>query len=234
MEHPTPNARIAVAAEVEERVIRDFVATAPAPFLMLDHDLRQMEASPRWILEWGKDRSDLLGRHHYETLPDLPAHIKQAHSRALTGEVVSMAEDRFMMDGVEVRSSWSVRPWGLSGRKVGGLIIYAEDLNAKDRSALGSEPRQQAEPAPAHKTKTLGQTKALTWASDGRDAIQKLLAGYRDVSCSCDPEYYEEHRMHQLDCLAHPTVPLIVRGEQGARQLYLLEELIVKEWDLKK
>jgi hypothetical protein len=40
--------------------------------------------------------------------------------------------------------------------------------------------------------------------------------------------------MHQLDCLAHPTVPLIVRGEQGARQLYLLEELIAKEWDLKR
>jgi len=227
---PDPHSPDEVSVEIQKRVLREFIASAPAGFLMLDHELRHVEVSPRWTADWGENRSDLLGVHHYEIHPDLPDHIRQAHRRALAGEVVFNPGDRFLLDGNEVCAAWEVRPWGDPKHEAGGIIIYAEDLTKKGRTSR-LEAGQASEPTEPHAALSSSSmvSRALSWASYGRVALQTLLSGYREVACNCSAGYYERHRAHHRNCLAHATVPLIVRAEKAVRQLYMLEDFLGKD-----
>jgi len=219
-------------AGVQARVLRDFVANSPAGFLMLDHQLRNVEVSPRWAADWDQPRSELLGKHHYETHPDLPDHIKQSHRRALAGEVVRAAEDRFIVRGKEIRSAWEVRPWGNVGQGAGGIIIYAEQLAASTRPAPHDQPTERGLTDPPPSSTTGPTLRSVSLVHQGRGALQGLLSEYREIACTCGKEYYEKHRAHQLDCRAHPSVPLLVQAEKGVRQLFLVEELLTRSGPL--
>jgi len=221
-------------AEVQGRVLREFVANSPAGFLMLDHQLRHIEVSPRWAADWDQPRSELIGKHHYETHPDLPDHIKEAHRRALTGEVVGAAHDRFIVRGKEIRSHWEMRPWGDVKRREGGIIIYAENLERQSMAPheRAAERGMTAHVDPQPPLPAGDIVRCISLAQEGRGALQTLLSEYREIACTCGKEYYEEHRSHQLDCRAHPSVPLLVRAEHGVRQLFRLEQSLARSEDL--
>lgn len=211
-------------SEIEGRVLKDFVASAPAGFLMLDQNLHAVEVSPRWTSDWGSARSSLLGRHLYETYLDLPAHIKVAHGRALAGEVVNQADDRFTWNGLEIRCAWQVRPWGNVKRGEGGIIIYAEDLGSASAD-LGTKERLANEPgSQGLRVSERAVVRAISLAQEGRASLQMLMAAYRENTCTCAPGHYAEHLTHQLECLANATAPAIVHSEKAIRQLYLLEQ----------
>jgi PAS domain S-box-containing protein len=223
-----------VPADVQARVLREFVASSPAGFLMLDHQLRHIEVSPRWMVDWGVTRSALLGKYHYATYPNLPDHIKDAHRRALAGEVVYTAYDRFMLNGREVRCAWEVRPWGKAGQDNGGILIYAEDL-AESRGfaaqgLAGNEGAAVEAELRRSRSAANGMSHGVLCSREGRSALQDLLSEYREIACTCEKGYYDKHRAHQVKCRAHASVPLISRAEQAIRQLLMLEEVLIRDW----
>jgi hypothetical protein len=215
-----------VPAEIEARVLTAFISSSPAGFLMLDHNLQSLEVSPRWTTDWEISRNEVLGKHLYETYSALPGHIISAHRRGLAGETISAFDDRFRMQGEDYHCAWQVRPWGNPGDGTGGIIIYAENLAAPKHSAAGNRSdRRHSLRFPAHMR---NDSPELSWARDGRLAAQDLLSSYREIACTCPPGHYDEHRAHQLDCRAHPSVPVIARAEQGIRQLVRLEQELNK------
>jgi hypothetical protein len=214
-----------VPAEIEGRILSTFISNSPASFLLLDRQLLQLEVSPRWTSDWSRRREEMVGKHHYETYPNLPEHILSAHRRGLQGETVSESDDRFIMQGEEFYAAWQVRPWGNPKQGTGGLIVYAENLALKKRSQVSDQvthTRSTIKPRAA-------ASRELSWARDGRMAAQDLLSSYREMACTCSAEYIQEHRAHRLDCRAHPTVPVLERAEQGIRQLALLEQWLEKK-----
>jgi PAS domain S-box-containing protein len=78
----------------------------------------------------------LDGRSHYDLVPDLPAHWKEVHRRALAGEVVRAEEDAVeRADGGIDWMRWEVRPWHGSDGEIGGIVMVSEKIGATKAAA---------------------------------------------------------------------------------------------------
>jgi len=112
----------------EER-LRLFIQHAPVAIAMFDNKMRYLAASRRWLADGNLSDRDIAGRSHYEIFPNLPDDLKDAHRRALAGEVVSSSEYRYVHGNGTVQwFTWEVRPWYVKGDTIGGIIIYSEDI----------------------------------------------------------------------------------------------------------
>ena len=117
-----------------EALLRVFIDQAPVPIAMFDRDMCYIAASRRWISDYGFARQKWRGVSHYELFPDLPERWRPIHRRALDGEVVAHADDRFdRADGSVQWLRWEVRPW-FQDEQQGGIIIFAEDISERKQA----------------------------------------------------------------------------------------------------
>jgi diguanylate cyclase (GGDEF)-like protein/PAS domain S-box-containing protein len=85
--------------------------------------------SRRWLQEYGVKERDVIGRSHYELVPDLPERWKEAHRRGMSGESLRKEEDCFeRSDGTVQWRRWELRPWRTYLGTVGGIVIFNEDI----------------------------------------------------------------------------------------------------------
>ncbi|PYX71961.1 MAG: hypothetical protein DMG78_13645 [Acidobacteria bacterium] len=111
----------------EER-LKIFVKHVPAAVAMLDCDMRYLQVSDRWCVDFRHETSQLLGRSHYEMFPDIPDRWKEIHRRALAGETLRADEDRWDREGGTAWLRWEIRPWKNSDGLPGGILIFSEDI----------------------------------------------------------------------------------------------------------
>ena len=123
--------------QAREELLRIFVKNVPAGVAMLDRDMRYLQVSDRFCSDYGADRSQVLGRSHYELFPDLPDRWKEVHRRALNGETLRADEDHWDRAAGTTWVHWEVRPWQTADGSAGGILIFAEDIT----------PRKQMEEA---------------------------------------------------------------------------------------
>ena len=117
------------ALRESKELLQLFIAHAPAALAMFDREMRYVSASRRWLEENSLVERDIIGRLHYEIVPDIPERWKKAHQRGLAGETLRADEDRFeRADGTVQWSRWEVIPWRASDGTVGGIILFAEDI----------------------------------------------------------------------------------------------------------
>ncbi|MDK2830486.1 MAG: hypothetical protein PWQ75_238 [Methanolobus sp.] len=116
--------------ESEEK-LRLFIEHAPAALTMLDCDMRHIAVSQRWLEDFSLDM-DIIGKHHYEVMPYIKEKWKEAHQKALNGEVVRSNEDFYIRDDGRMRwLRWELRPWKAADGSIGGIIIFAEDITER-------------------------------------------------------------------------------------------------------
>lgn len=107
-----------------------FVAHAPAALAMFDHDMCYIAVSRRWLSDYELDDQLLIGRNHYDIFPEIGEDWKVIHRRALAGEVVCAERDAFMRaDGRVQWLRWEVRPWYDGCGRIGGIVIFSEDVS---------------------------------------------------------------------------------------------------------
>ncbi len=113
-------------------LMRQFVDQAPVAIMMLDRNMRHLACSRRWIEDYLFEDVDITGRSLYEVFPEVPERWKDAHRRALAGEVVRAEEDVFVRANGRVQGvRWEARPWLMSDRTIGGITIMSEDVTDK-------------------------------------------------------------------------------------------------------
>lgn len=106
-----------------------FIQQAPAALAMFDQEMRYLSVSQRWLEDYGLLGRDILGLSHYEIFPEIGEAWKAVHRRALQGEVIKAEEDGFpRADGTLQWLRWEVRPWLGSDGRIGGIVIFSEDI----------------------------------------------------------------------------------------------------------
>jgi PAS domain S-box-containing protein len=148
---PERAARSAENDECSERIARErsllqiFLEQMPARLAMFDREMRYVAATRPWIDDYHPGMSDIIGRSHYELLPDLPERYREAHRRSLAGETTSEeADPQPRPDGRMEYRKWKTRPWYEPDGSPGGIVIACEDITARVRfeAALAAEREQ--------------------------------------------------------------------------------------------
>lgn len=138
--HP-PDAEI----EALRTSLRNFVSCitlAPLSIAMFDREMRYLAASALWLQDYGRGYSDLIGRSHYDVLPDQPERWKEFHRRGLAGETIKNDEDLWAQaDGTPHWLRWTVTPWRDTHGAVGGIMITTENIT--DRKHAEEAWREQ-------------------------------------------------------------------------------------------
>ncbi len=113
------------------------IKSLPTAIAFFDLDMRYLAVSRRWIEDYHLEGSDILAKSHYEIFPELPEHWKDAHRRALGGEVITNREERFVRhDGSVQWLSWVVRPWYEAEGRIGGIVIQTDDVSDRKEAEL--------------------------------------------------------------------------------------------------
>jgi len=136
----TQHKRAEVALRESEERLRLFVTHAPASLAMLDSEMRYLAVSQRWIKDYHLETQSIIGLSHYEVFPEISEGWKAVHRRGIAGEVICAEEDRFERgDGTVQWLRWEVRPWRTTDGKVGGIVIFSEDITDRKQTAMALE-----------------------------------------------------------------------------------------------
>ncbi len=120
--------------ESEQR-LRLFVEHAPAALAMFDSRMRYFSVSRRWLMDYKLGDRDLTGLCHYDVFPEITEQLKEVHKRALNGEVITGRGDRFERANGSVQwLHWEVRPWRDQLGKIGGIVVFSEDVTELKKS----------------------------------------------------------------------------------------------------
>jgi len=120
--------------EASETLLRQFVEYTPTPVAMFDDQMRYMVVSQSWYRIYNIPQGSIIGKSHYEVVPDLPERWKEIHRRCLAGVADRADEDEFQRaDGSIEYVRWEVQPWKRADGSIGGMIMFAELVTARKR-----------------------------------------------------------------------------------------------------
>ncbi|MDI1312737.1 PAS domain S-box protein [Prosthecobacter sp.] len=110
---------------------------SPAAIAMLDHDMRYLVVSPRWLKDYRLGEQNIVGRSHYAVFPEMPPDWIEIHRRCLAGSVEKNEDEKFVRsDGSIDWIRWEIRPWHHADGAIGGIIIFSEDITARKLAEL--------------------------------------------------------------------------------------------------
>ena len=113
-------------------LLRQFISCTPAAVAMLDMELRYLHVSERWSQDYNLHHTDLIGKSHYDLIPDIPERWRLIYQSVLAGATEVCLEDRFdRRDGTTVWLQWEARPWRNSANEIGGLILFTQVITER-------------------------------------------------------------------------------------------------------
>lgn len=118
--------------KIREKQLQLFIENSPVAEAMFDVHMNYIAVSRRWIADNHLEDLDIIGKNHYEIVPDIPQRWKEVHQRCLAGNAEKNEMDRFEHpDGTVDWLHWEVNPWYTEEGKIGGIFMYTELLNEK-------------------------------------------------------------------------------------------------------
>jgi len=96
--------------------------------------MRYLAVSGRYCEDYGVAAADVVGRSLYEILPEIPAHWRATHQRALAGAVERSPGEPIMRAGTERWIRWEIQPWRRSDGAIGGIVMFSEDVTRHKRA----------------------------------------------------------------------------------------------------
>jgi PAS domain S-box-containing protein len=118
------------ALKYEKSRLMAFVKDVPAAVAMFDRDMRYIAISNRWIEENNLHGIELVGKIHYDIVPNIPEEWKEGHRLGMSGTVIKKDEDIWRPQGWDHDQylKWEVRPWYLFDGSIGGIMLFTQDI----------------------------------------------------------------------------------------------------------
>lgn len=118
-----------------EQLFSQFVINTPIAVAMFDTDMKYLLVSDRWVADFNIERNDIIGKSHYEIVPNQPQHWIASHQRALKGNTDKFEQDIYIhptgkLDWVK----WEILPWYTMADNVGGVIIFNEIITQRKKA----------------------------------------------------------------------------------------------------
>jgi PAS domain S-box-containing protein len=158
----------------DRELFHQFVRHTPAAVAMLDHQMRYLLVSDRWIKDYGIDGREIIGHSHYEVFPEIPDRWKEAHRRCLAGETLSASEDSFVRTtGLVDWLRWEIVPWREAGGEIGGMLMFTEVITARK---LAEQALQKSHDE--LERRVAERTQALQAAKDDADRANALKSRF--------------------------------------------------------
>lgn len=110
-------------------VVEALIVQAPVPIAMFDTEMNYVAASSRWVSTFTKTQGSLVGKNHYDTVPNISERWKQAHRAGLAGQSISGSADPWHSpDGYTIWLDWAIEPWLRPDGHRGGIILMCKDV----------------------------------------------------------------------------------------------------------
>jgi len=110
----------------------NMVRNMPMAVAMFDTEMRYLVVSDLWLKTEGYNEKDLIGKSHYEVVANLPERWKNTHSECLKGAIKAEDQERIVSaDGSVSYLRWKINPWYSPEGKIGGIVLFTEDVTAK-------------------------------------------------------------------------------------------------------
>ena len=107
----------------------------PNAIAVFDMDLKYKYVSQRLLNAYNIKEQDIIGKDHYDLFPETPQKWKNIHKRALSGEIISLDDDFFVLqDGTIENANWECRPWYYANGSIGGTILYIELITERKKA----------------------------------------------------------------------------------------------------
>ena len=111
-----------------------FIEQAPSAIAMLDNKMQYLAASQKWKEDYQLEDMDIIGQSHYDLFPDISSEWKDIHKKCLLGATIKNNEDKFERSNGGIQwLKWEVKPWFDDFGKIGGLLMFTEDITTKKR-----------------------------------------------------------------------------------------------------
>lgn len=107
--------------------IGNFIKRIPTGIVVFDNNMNYLAVSDRWFRDSRIPKQSIIGKNHYEVIPDIPEKWKKIHQRSLQGEYLKSYWDVYnRKDGTTEWLKWECFPWHTEDDIIGGIVILFE------------------------------------------------------------------------------------------------------------
>jgi two-component system cell cycle sensor histidine kinase/response regulator CckA len=132
LEESTELRRTRQALAANETLLHQFVQNTPAAVAMFDTQMRCLQASDRWLIDYGLAGRNIVGLSCHEMFPGLPDRWKEVYHHVLEGAVEQCERDPIpRADGSVEWVQWEARPWRQPDGTIGGLILFTQFITER-------------------------------------------------------------------------------------------------------
>jgi two-component system sensor histidine kinase/response regulator len=113
----------------QKNILELFGQYAPVAIAMLDRNLNYLNASDRWLHDYGISGNAIIGTGIFAGIANMPQRWPSALREALGGQDVEAENDSYTnVFGFERLVQWKIRPWHETSGLIGGVIIFSQDI----------------------------------------------------------------------------------------------------------
>ncbi len=131
--HPSLLPEEDVVIKKEEKILFEtFIKKMPAAIAIFDTEMRYILMSDQFAAITNASPQDLIGKRHYDVVPDIPQKWREGHQKGLAGEHLVGEDDSFKRANGNLEWwRWEVLPWYKSEKEIGGIILFVEEITKR-------------------------------------------------------------------------------------------------------
>ncbi|MGO8933666.1 MAG: PAS domain S-box protein [Terracidiphilus sp.] len=211
-----------------KELLQLFIEHAPVALAMFDREMRYLAVSRRWLEMHSVLDVEVLGRSHYEIMPEVPQAWREEHRRCLAGEKLGRDQRQLVRaDGTVRWVGREILPWRTGDGAIGGIIIFTEDITERKRAEAAVRQSEELlrhfiEHAPAALAMFDREMRYLAvsrrWVENAGLTGQEIIGHcHYEVVPEVPESWREEHRRALAGESIHAEEGLIVRtsGQKG-------------------
>ncbi len=124
---------------IERLTLKSLVTSIPVSIAVYDMDMNIVSASKKWLLRYGLEEENVLGKNYYSLFTNVSDDWRMVHKRCLAGATEKKDHDIFYMPNGKVEYvRWEITPWKKEDESIGGIIIYSEIITEAETIRLGN------------------------------------------------------------------------------------------------